>query len=150
MWKILALAGLLITGTALAAEKAPGVAIVKEWKGSNAAQEKPKRVVVENQKGWEEVWSSMEGNVQPKPETPKIDFSKNTVIAVFMGMRKSGGYSVKITSIEEKDKLVVVVKESDPPPDAMVTMALTSPYHVVVIPKTRKAIEFVNEKNEKN
>ena len=38
MWKTLTLAGLLITGTALAAEKAPGVAIVKEWKGFNAAQ----------------------------------------------------------------------------------------------------------------
>ena len=103
--------------------------------------------MVKDQKGWEEVWSSMEGNVQPKPETPKVDFEKNRVIAVFMGMRRSGGYTVKITNIEEKDKLVVTVKESGPPPDAMVTMALTSPFHVVVIPRSDKAVEFVNEKN---
>ena len=146
MWKILTLAGLMMTGIALAAEKSPGVAVVKEWKGANATQEAPKRIVVEDQKGWEEVWSGMEGNVQPKPETPKVDFDKHKVIAVFMGRRMTGGYSVKITGIEENGKLVVKVKESGPPPGAMVTMALTSPYHVMVVPKTDKPVEFVTEK----
>lgn len=146
MWKILTLVGLMMTGIALADEKKPGVAVVKEWKGSNAVQEAPKRIVVEDQKGWEEVWSGMEGNRHPKPKTPKIDFDTHKVIAVFMGRRMTGGYSVKITSIEEKDKLVVKVKESGPPPGAMVTMALTSPYHVVVIPKADKPVEFINEK----
>jgi hypothetical protein len=67
------------------------------------------------------------------------------VIAVFMGTRMSGGYSVKITGVEQNDKVTVKVKESSPPPDAMVTMALTSPYHVVVVPKSDKPVEFVNQ-----
>jgi hypothetical protein len=143
MWKIPALMGLLLTGTALAAEKGPGVDIVKEWKGSNATQETPTQRVVEDQAGWEEVWRSMKGNAHPKPDIPKIDFTTHTVIAVFMGRRMSGGYAVLITSIEGNDKLVVTVKESGPSRGAMVTMALTSPYHVAVIPKIDKAVEFV-------
>ena len=98
MWKTLILAGLVLVGSAAAAEKSQTVAIIKEWKGFNAAQESPKRVVVKDQKGWEEVWSGMNGNVMPKPGTPKVDFDSQMVIAVFMGTRKSGGYSVKITS----------------------------------------------------
>jgi hypothetical protein len=146
MWETLILAGLVLAGTAAAAEKSQTVAVIKEWKGFNAAQEAPKRVVVKDQKGWEEVWTGMEGNVNPKPETPKVDFDSRMVIAVFMGTRKSGGYSVKITSIEQNGKVTVKVKESSPPPDAIVTMALTSPYHVVVVPKSDKPVEFINEK----
>lgn len=143
MWKLLALVGLLLTVTALAAEKSPGVEVVNEWKGSDATQETPARIVVEDQTGWEEVWSGMKGNTHPKPERPKVNFDTHTVIAVFMGRRMTGGHAVKITSIEENDKLVVRVSESGPSPRAMVTMALTSPYHVVVVPKIGRPVEFV-------
>ena len=146
---IMLLAGLVLASGAVEAPKTPAVAIVKEWKGFYASQEAPKKVVAKDQKEWEEIWSSMQGKVQPKPETPKIDFDKNVVIAVFMGRKMTGGYSVKVLKIEEKNKLVVTVKVSGPPPGAMVTMALTSPYHVVVVPKTDKAVEFVSEKTEK-
>ncbi len=138
-----ALTGLVVH--AKAAEKA-GVAIVQEWKGANSAQNARQRVVVKDQKAWEKTWSGMKGSIQPKPEAPKIDFNKNMVIAVFMGRKNTGGYSVKIVSIVEKEKLIVTVKENSPPADAMVTMALTAPYHVVVVPKTAKAVEFVDGK----
>lgn len=149
MWKTLTVAGMLVAGTAMAADKGE-VPILRQWAGANAAQEKPRQAVVQDQKAWEEIWSAMEGNVLPKPETPKVDFDKTEIIAVFMGMRMSGGYGVKIVKIEEQDKkLVVTVKESGPPPGAMVTMALTSPYHVVAIAKSAKPVEFALEANDK-
>ena len=146
MWKTLTLAGLVLAGSAVAAEKSSCVAVIQEWKGANSAREAPKRIVVKDQKGWEEVWSGMKGNESPKPETPKVDFDSQMVIAVFMGTRNTGGYSVKITSVEQNGKVTVKVKESSPPPGAIVTTALTSPYHVVVVAKSDKPVEFVNEK----
>jgi hypothetical protein len=146
MWKIVTLAGFVLAGTVAAAEKSPGVAVVKEWSGAYSAQETAKRVVVKDQKGWEEVWAGMNGNITPKPETPKIDFTRQMVLAVFMGTRNTGGYSVKITGIESNGKLKVKVKESSPPPGGMVTEALTAPYHVVVVAKSDKPVEFVDTK----
>jgi hypothetical protein len=142
MCRILALAGLLLAGTAVAAEKGPGVTIIKEWSGAYSAQEKPKHMVAKDQKAWEEIWSGMNGNISPKPETPKIDFDRQMVIAVFMGTRNTGGYSVKITRIESNGTLMVWVKQSSPPPGMMVTEALTAPYHAVVVPKSDKAIDW--------
>ena len=122
------------------------MAIVQEWKGFNAAQEKPKKLVVKDQKAWKDAWATMKGNIQPKPEPPKVDFGKHEVIVVFMGRKMTGGYAVKIVRVYDNDKRIVTVKETSPRPDGMVTMvvtlALTSPYHAVVVPKTTKAVEF--------
>lgn len=129
------------------AQEAPmGMPVEQQWKGFNAKQEKSKRLVIRDQKTWVATWDVMKGNVMPKPAVPAIDFDKQMVVAVFMGRKMSGGYGIKIVKVKEKDGLIVTVKESSPPKDAMVTMALTSPYHVVVIPKSDKKVEFVNEK----
>lgn len=122
--------------------------IVQQWTGFNSNQEKPRRLVIRDQKSWAETWAAMRGNVEPKPAVPAVDFEKHVVVAVFMGRKSSGGYAVKIVSIKKgKDKVRVTVKESNPPEGAMVTMALTSPYHVVVVPKSDKDVEFVDQKN---
>jgi len=142
----LLLAALLSMGGVAADDEEPGVPIVKEWTGANAKREAPGRVVAGDQESWKKIWSGMTGNTRPQAATPKIDFGKQQVLAVFMGRRNTGGYSVKIVRIEDKTKRVVTVRESSPPPDAMVTMALTSPYHVVVVPKTSKKVEFVDRK----
>ena len=140
--------GIMVAGASrLPAEDNDGngrnVAVVREWTGFHSTQEVPRRGVVTNQRDWEAVWSIMHGGVEPKPETPAIDFAGHMVIAVFMGERATGGYRTRITKIEDHDKRVVSVQESRPPPDAMTIQALTSPYHVVVVPKTDKAVEFV-------
>ena len=65
-----------------------------------------------------------------------VDFNRESVVAVYMGEQKTGGYSVEITSVKlEGGKLVVTVKQNRPSPGAMVTQALTQPYHAVKIPK---------------
>ena len=135
--------GMLSGVMVYAAAEAPlGMPIKKQWKGNNAKQEKPQRLVIKDQKAWEKTWALMKGNIMPKQAAPKIDFNKNMVIAVFMGRKMSGGYSIKVAKIDDKDKLIVTVKESSPPKGGMTTMALTSPYHVVVIAKSAKEVEF--------
>jgi hypothetical protein len=67
-------------------------------------------------------------------EVPEVDFKKQSVVAVFMGQQRTGGYSISITdvSISGNTAEIVIAKTS---PTGMATMALTSPYCIAVIPK---------------
>ncbi len=64
----------------------------------------------------------------------EIDFDKQAVIAAFAGMKNTGGYSVEIKKSGEK----ISISVNAPPPDAMVTEALTMPYKVAVVPVERE------------
>jgi hypothetical protein len=57
-----------------------------------------------------------------------------TLVAAFQGEQRSGGYTITITKLElDGERLLVHVKLVVPAADAMVTMALTSPAHVVSV-----------------
>lgn len=139
-------AGLAMVVVTMAAAEGKPLSVVKEWDGAYSAQPEAKRIVVKDEKAWEEVWQAMYGNVRPMPVIEKVDFEANMVIAVFMGTRNSGGYGIRITGIDEDGKITAKVKQHSPPPDAMLTMALTAPFHVVVVPKSDKPVEFADEK----
>jgi len=65
-----------------------------------------------------------------------IDFEESTVLAVVLGVRPTGGYSIEIEEIIEKeDKLVIKAIETRPGESCRVTMAQTYPYHVVSVEK---------------
>lgn len=70
---------------------------------------------------------------------PQVDFTKNNVVAVFMGQKRSGGYSITVEKVVvDGNTAQVLVKNTLPEQGAMVTMALTAPYCVAAIPKTDK------------
>jgi hypothetical protein len=65
---------------------------------------------------------------------PKLDedfFKSNAVLAVFLGTRSTGGYSVEIARAESGE---IRVAEKRPPKDAMVTQVITSPFKLVAVP----------------
>jgi hypothetical protein len=73
-----------------------------------------------------------------------VNFDAVTVLAVFLGSRSTGGYGVEIVSTRvEGDALVVEYDERRPSPDAMVAQILTSPVHIVSVPRQAGAVRFV-------
>jgi hypothetical protein len=61
-----------------------------------------------------------------------IDFSKEMLVAVFMGEKPTGGYNIEIINIlKKKDHLEFLIKIDEPGPDDMVIQSITSPYHIV-------------------
>ncbi len=103
-----------------------------------------KDYVINSQDEWEELWDITFSNTYPHPDVPTIDFTRNTIIAVYLGQRGSGGYSIEIKDIVEyNSRIVVYVKERSPEPGSMVTMALTQPYHIVKTIKLFKLIVFL-------
>lgn len=73
-------------------------------------------------------------------EIPKIDFTKSQVVALFLGQKNNGGYTISIDRVEEtSDKIIIYKKIEIPKPGEMVTMAITKPYIIVKI-KSKKNI----------
>jgi hypothetical protein len=82
-------------------------------------------------------------NLDQMPRIPVVDFTKNSLIAVFIGTRNTGGYLVTIDSITESSKnLNVEVLETTPGKNCMTPDVLTAPYTIVKVPKTDKKAVF--------
>lgn len=75
------------------------------------------------------------------PQVPKVDFSKDRIVALFMGEKSSGGYAIKVKNVSEKGgKIYVAVEETKPGSGDIVTMSFTSPYTIVKINSTQEII----------
>jgi len=74
---------------------------------------------------------------------PHVDFSKEMVVAVFMGSRPTAGFSVEIVAAGERDgKFVVGYRETQPAPGGVSAQVLTAPYHIAVVAKSLLPITF--------
>ena len=62
------------------------------------------------------------------------DAGEGTYTVVYGGQRPTGGYSVGVAGARvEGTRVTVRVSLEDPPPDAIVTQALTYPYEISVL-----------------
>lgn len=110
---------------------------IKESIYSSNAEEK--KYTIKNWREWGDLWIKM-GYTRI---APIVDFNNDMVIAVFQGEKNTGGYSIEINRIIEKEKVIEVsVLETFPGRACMVTQALTSPYHVVKLAKSDKEVKF--------
>jgi hypothetical protein len=81
---------------------------------------------------WTRLWNQHAG----ERTRPNVDFSREVVVAVFMGTRPTAGFSIEIVRVrEEGPALVVTYKETRPAPDALTAQVLTSPFHIVAVPR---------------
>ena len=57
-----------------------------------------------------------------------------TLVAVFEGEQRTGGYAIQITSVaRDGERLIIRATFTQPPPSAIVTEVITSPAHVVSV-----------------
>lgn len=70
------------------------------------------------------------------------DINNSNFIILNMGEKSSGGYSITVESVlESPDKILVTVKENEPPAGSVNTDAITYPYAIVKI-NSKKPIEI--------
>lgn len=103
---------------------------------------------------WEKLWRQKEcpqfkiENEQRVPITipaPPIDFTQKNVIAVFAGLKYTGGYIIQIKNVIRGDKLVEVQVEEVSPGNRCVTASATSvPFHLATIDKTEHQVIFTH------
>lgn len=92
--------------------------------------------VIQNQQDLKALFESVR-----KEEIPTVDFSKNQVVALFLGTKTSGGYSISVDRVEENDTQIIIYKKIESPkPGENVTMALTNPFIILEIYSKKKII----------
>jgi hypothetical protein len=103
-------------------------------------------VVVRSAAEMAALWPRFAGPIVPLPVQPAVDFNAQQVVGVFLGSRPSGCYGVFISSITvTAGRLVVRWKEQTPSPVALCTAVITTPAHLVTLPRSELPVEFVAE-----
>lgn len=126
----------LILAGVLQAAPAPFETIARQ---SMSGIDEPRQSSVRTAAEWATLWRAHAGD-QP---APRVDFGAKTVLAVFLGTRMSAGYAVEITGVRpEGTGLVVRWSERRPQRDLVTAQVLTSPAHIVAVPKVAGTIRF--------
>ena len=92
-----------------------------------------------------EMWNSTINAVSGQSDVPKIDFSKQMVLARHFQSRNSGGTTYEVQSVQQKENKTEVHYKATAP-EGMSTMAITNPLLIVAVNKTTNPqVEFVQE-----
>lgn len=115
------------------------VAVTTVAQGEYSGVEEPQQVVVRTSEEWRKLWREHAGD----EAAPEVDFTREMVAAVFAGTRPTGGYSVEIVSATRGgDTVTFEYREQRPSPDALLTQALTSPFHIVRVARHEGPVTF--------
>jgi hypothetical protein len=113
--------------------------------GSASGVVQPTRIVVRSQNDWAALWSRHVRTQSTSPPPP-VDFSRDMVVALFMGERPTAGYAIEVTRIERTGAgLTVHYRMTRPDPAALNAQALTQPFQLIKLPRVDDAVTFVAE-----
>jgi hypothetical protein len=98
---------------------------------------------------WREVWKMVNAHQLTPYPLPEIDFTLNSVLAVFMGNMPTGGYSVFVRMAYVVENQVMVHTDYiRPAHHCLVPQVLTAPFHLVKIPVPNAQVLFEKEQLE--
>jgi len=101
-------------------------------KGAMSNMDEARQATARSVEEWSTLWNLHAG----ARTRPAVDFSRDVVVAVFMGTRPTAGFGIEIVRVrEEGNSLVVSYKETRPAPGLLTAQVLTSPYHIVAVPR---------------
>ena len=113
--------------------------VVTVARGTSSAIEDRRETVARTADEWSRLWMSHAGS-QP---SATVDLTKSMVAAVFIGTRPTGGYSVEIRGTRrDADTLVIEYAVRAPTRGDIVTQVITSPFHIVALPRHDGPVRF--------
>lgn len=111
--------------------------------GTFSAIDERREVLINDNDKYQALMNDHYKNLDQMPRIPVVDFTKNSVVAVFIGPKNNGGFMVAIDSINEGSSSISVnISEISPGKNCVVTEAITKPFSIVKIPKTDKKPVF--------
>ena len=100
----------------------------------------PRRMIVRTGEEWRALWALHAG---PESPAPAVDFTTRLVAAAFAGEAPSAGYTLEITGIRQYDNVQwLQIEEGRPGPDSVAAQILTSPFHIVSLPRTDRDVRW--------
>ena len=98
-------------------------------------------VVVRTADEWTALWARHAGPGPP----PAVDFARQLVVAVFAGRRPTSGYRIEITGVQVVDQEIrVVSQERAPLAGALSLPVVTTPFHVIRIPRSELTVRVLH------
>jgi hypothetical protein len=108
-------------------------AILGQWHGSSYNGSEFSVAKIYTAVRWRQFWQEYLGREQPV----NFDESLHQAVYIELGVRPTGGYRVEVVRVYEEDKhLVLEYSGREPAPDQYVTQALTTPWVMVLLPRT--------------
>ncbi len=117
--------------------------ILKRDGGYTEALKERREVLINTPAELQGLWSELHVGEVPQPAPPSVDFSRNSIVAIVLGERTTGGYSVEISSIiMDNGDANVIATERRPGRGCFVSEALTTPAHLVKTAKITGSVAF--------
>jgi len=103
------------------------------WHGGNCGVSRPETRVIEDAAAWDALWSE-----EFAKSAPDVDFKEHFAVAVFLGLRNTGGYSVEfLPPALESGEVTLGYRVLSPAPTGFVIQAFTQPYAIQLYKKTK-------------
>ncbi len=113
------------------------------WWG--AAAHGPSNIVINDQVTWSKIWTQAYCGPNDCLSLPEVNFTSRTVLAVFMGGEPNAGYFVNMTKVSRNGPNILVQVRLTEPGNCPALQVVTSPSHIVDIPKTEATVRFTTE-----
>ena len=115
---------------------------IKTGKNSNYTEYTTEEI--HNTKDLSDVWVNLFAKYDRKPPIPIIDFENKMLIAIALGKRNSGSYSIQVNSIlETKNGININVSEKQPGSSCITSSVMVYPFQLIEIARTTKKITFI-------
>jgi uncharacterized membrane protein len=107
----------------------------------------PRRIVARTDDEWRALWAIHAG---PDADTPALDMARVIVAAAFAGEKPSAGYALEIARADTTAGGVdLVVLERQPGPGAAFAQIITSPFHIVAVPKGGGEVTWLEDRGSR-
>jgi hypothetical protein len=124
------------------AERSPELALLGHR--HNSGIDTRSRTVVTDSEGWAALWAQIIRGNSPQPPVPRVDFNREMLIVVGMGVRPTGGYQITIDSVRAiNGRVRAYVTEWSPGRLCGVTGAITEPVGLARLRRVTMPVEFV-------
>jgi hypothetical protein len=148
-----ALPGCLRAGTeginAGAPSSAPGALVEEPFRtleaGWSSGVKGEVRSVITNETEWGAFWSAHQADSTPPQPPPRVDFSRERVVAVFLGTTPNTCWAVRVANVTTDPaagKTTVDFTTYTPGASQACLLALSQPHHVVAIPRGATQVVF--------
>lgn len=108
------------------------------YKNTNGGSEKPGHLHITTNEEYIKLIEALKIDESEYTKLASVNFKTNDILVIYQGQKNTGGYAIDIASINwENDKLIVQTKETIPEAGKPVTMAITTPYCIAIIPKSK-------------
>jgi hypothetical protein len=123
-------------------------------KGTQSAVKTERQLLITSKEEFAKIWEENFSAVYMPPKIPEIDFSKNMIVAAWLGEKNTGGFDIEIQSVTtENNVLVITFRHIQPGKTCMSSMALEYPFLFAVtekFPVEKSSFHIIKEIRECN